>query len=151
MSAWSIMGVVMLAGGTGGFVNALQTDNGFALPYAEEVGKGRIYRPGWAVNAVVGAFAALISWGLYGPFAGAVVVGPRSVDGTPVTLTIAALVGAILVGMGGARWLSNEVDKRLLRAAAAEAAGGKADSQAAVEIATASPAGALEIARGLSR
>lgn len=149
MSPWAIIGVVMLAGGAGGLVNALQTDNGFALPYAEVLGKGRIYRPGWLVNVVVGAFAALISWGLYGPFAEAVVVGPRPQDATPVTLTIAALVGAILVGVGGARVLSNEVDKRLLRAAAAEAAGGQSNAEAAAQIATASPAGALDIAKTL--
>jgi len=34
---------------------------------------------------------------------------------------LASLVGAILTGVGGARWLTSELDKNLLRAAAAAA------------------------------
>jgi hypothetical protein len=36
---------------------------------------------------------------------------------------LASLVGAILIGVGGARWPTSEVDKKILLAAASEAAG----------------------------
>jgi len=55
-------------------------------------------------------------------------------------------VGGLLVGVGGARWLSNEVDKKLLRAAASKAASGQPDDQKAIRISAAPPAEALRIA-----
>jgi hypothetical protein len=33
-------------------------------------------------------------------------------------ITLAGLVGAVLVGIAGARWLTNEVEKKMLRALA---------------------------------
>ncbi|NEQ26089.1 MAG: hypothetical protein F6K28_44995 [Microcoleus sp. SIO2G3] len=62
-------------------------------------------------------------------------------------MTLSAFVGAVLVGIAGARWLTNEVDKQLLRAAATEAAVAPADEKKAVRIASASPNEALRIAR----
>jgi hypothetical protein len=60
-----------------------------------------------------------------------------------------SLVGAVLVGIGGVRWLTNEVDKDLLQAAASQAAAGKASPEASHKIALATPAQALLIARSL--
>ena len=51
-----------------------------------------------------------------------------------------------LVGIGGARWLTNEVDKKLLRAAASKAASGQPSDQKAIRISAAPPAEALSIA-----
>jgi hypothetical protein len=66
-----------------------------------------------------------------------------------VGLSLASLVGAILVGVGGARWLSSEVDKNLLRLTAAEAASKQSSAQASQQIALATPAQALEVARNM--
>jgi len=55
-------------------------------------------------------------------------------------------VGAILIGVGGALWLTSEADKNLLRAAAAGAQPSAAASQ---QIALAAPAKALNVAKGM--
>lgn len=84
-----------------------------------------IWRPGYIGNILIGAVAAIVSWGLYGPFSAAYLFGTSPVpETTPQKfgLTLSAFVGAVLVGVGGAKWLSDEVDKRLLKAAASEAA-----------------------------
>jgi len=62
---------------------------------------------------------------------------------------VGALFGALLVGIAGARWLTNEVDKRLLRATAVQAASGKASPEASIKIASATPARALSIAKDI--
>ena len=126
---WTI--VIMLiatavAGAIGGLVNAFMTDNGFALPRVEKSEAGTIVRPGVFGNVGVGAVAAAISWGLYGPFASFVIVGnPDTGQNAPagIGLSLASFVGAILVGIGGAKWLTSQVDNKLLKAAAIGAAG----------------------------
>ena len=145
---WNLLLIVATAGGIGGCVNALLSDNGFVMPRAETTGVGSIVRPGFLGNILIGAVAAAISWGLYGPFASAVVFGaPMEANPVKPSLSLSALVGAVLIGIGGARWLTNEVDKKLLKAAAARAARSKSDSSSAEEIAQASPAEALKIAK----
>lgn len=154
-SIWLMLLCVFLAGGIGGVVNAVLTDNGFLLPRTEPVdGGAAIVRPGWLGNVLVGAVAAVVSWGLYGPLGGYLVLGtPEAVAASPapgrVGLSLAALVGAVLVGVGGARWLSGEVDKSLLRAAAIRAAGAQPSAAAAQQIAVARPAQALQAARAM--
>ena len=49
----------------------------------------------------------------------------------------------------GARWLTSEVDKNLLRAAAAEAAGAQPSAAASQQIALAAPAQALNVAKSM--
>ena len=150
MSLWTLLLIVCGAGAVGGIVNALMTDNGgFVLPRTVEVvaNQPRIFRPGFLGNIFIGAIAAGISWGLYGPFAASVVFGAAPSGNTPaVALTLSSLVGAVLVGVGGARWLTNEVDKSVLRAAAATAAGKTANPAAAQQIALAPPSEALRVA-----
>ncbi len=153
MSLLSVLIVVFIAGGIGGAVNALLSENGFILPKKLPVnganGAG-IWRPGYLGNIVIGAVAAVISWGLYGPFSTAYLFGssptPESVA-QQFGLTLSAFVGAILVGVGGAKWLSDEVDKRLLKAAASEAAKKEPSPEASTQILAASPAEALNVAR----
>jgi len=151
MVLWNLLLIVFAAGAVGGIVNALLSDNGFILPRPETVGQGRIIRPGFIGNVVLGGVAACISWGLYGAFASAYVAGGPSPTGEGASqalgLTLSALVGAVLVGVGGARWLTNEVDKTLLRSAAGEAAASEASPNKAMRIMTATPAGALRIAK----
>lgn len=149
---WWLLLYVASAGAVGGVVNALITDNGLSLPSKEEVDGVKIYRPGWIGNVVIGSIAAAVSWGLYGPFAAYNIAGAVDALKTDnVGLTLSSLVGAVLVGVGGARWLTNEVDKSLLKAAASTAAGAEATKDAAREIALASPIDALNIAKRMSR
>ncbi|HPC90577.1 MAG TPA: hypothetical protein PLN19_09345 [Methanothrix sp.] len=138
----------MLGGAVGGIVNALVSDNGFVRPSEETAGDVVIIRPGIAGNLILGAVAAFISWGLYGAFSNFVVWGASSGMGTgEISVSISSIAGAVLVGIGGARWLTNEVDKKLLRTAATAAAASKASFDDSQRIAVASPAQAFNIAK----
>ncbi len=153
MSLWILLLIISAAGAIGGVVNAFMSNNGFVLPRAEQVDSASILRPGYLGNVLVGAVAAGISWGLYGPLANYFVAGAAEAIKTNPTsgfgVTLSALVGAVLVGVGGARWLTNEVDKNLLRAAASTAASAPTAPEASHQIAIASPAEALKIAKNL--
>ncbi len=146
---WVIMGVVFIAGSIGGIVNALMTDNGFVFPKTDDANGNKIWRPGMLGNIFTGAVAAVISWGLYGPFA-EFVMFPKPETGNP-ELRVSAFVGAMLVGVAGAKWLSSEVDKKLLKAAASAAAAGLPTADAPARIMAATPARALEIAQSLNK
>lgn len=159
MSIWSLLVIVAVLGAAGGVANALMSDNGFILPRRETTGGTNILRPGFVGNMLLGALAAVIFWGLYGPFAEVNVVGvdPRQQpqvagatrgQGDMFGETLAGLVTALLLGVAGARVITNEVDKKLLRATAAQAATNDASPEAAAAISSASPARALEIASG---
>jgi hypothetical protein len=144
----TLLFLVSVAGAVGGVVNALLSNNGFVLPRAEQADGVKILRPGYLGNILIGAVSAGISWGLYGPLANFIILGtPDALSKNPSAgLTLSALVGAVLVGVGGARWLTNEVDKNLLRAAATKAARSHAAPTASRQMAVASPAEALKIA-----
>jgi hypothetical protein len=58
----------------------------------------------------------LISWALYGAGAGIELARQTADARETLSLTAGALAGAALVGVGGARWLSSEIDTKLLRA-----------------------------------
>lgn len=146
---WTIISIVFVAGAVGGVINALLTDNGFILPKYEDASGNKIWRPGVIGNVLIGAIASVISWGLYGPFADFIII-PNKKDTPDPSITVAALVGAILIGVAGAKWLSNEVDKKLLKAAASAAANGKPSADASIEMMAASPARALAIAQSLN-
>lgn len=152
MSIFQLLAAVALAGVIGGLVNALTSDNGFILPKKEQIDKLTILRPGYLGNAFMGAVAATISWGLYGPLATYYVLGGvKDPAASPAGLTLSALFGAVLVGVGGAKWLTNEVDKSLLRAAASKAASSRPVNDAvAQQMALASPAQALQLAREMT-
>jgi hypothetical protein len=152
---WSMLVWVLIAGAVGGVVNALMTDNGFVLPKSEKVNDTTsIWRPGYLGNVLVGAVAAVVSWGLYGPLSAYFIVGTEQAPVVNVVervgLSLASLVGAILIGAGGARWLTSEVDKNLLRGAATQAAGAPSSSVASLKIALAAPSEALKIAKDMS-
>jgi len=143
--------LIMLAGAAGGIANALVVDKGFYLPSRQEADGVTILKPGWVGNVGVGIIAALVSWGLYGPLATRDVLSCPSPSDPPVTLALSSVVGAILVGIGGARWLTNEVDKTALRAAASTAAGAQPKADVARQIALAAPFQALEIAKSMPK
>jgi hypothetical protein len=138
MSAWSVLLVVFGAGVVGGTINALISDNGFVLPRR----MSGILRPGWLGNAMIGGVAAVVSWSLYGPQSARSILSWSS-DSLPLS----AFGGAILVGVAGSRWLSNEVDKTLLRAAGVEAARHPNAGGMVEAMSTLSPAAALQAAQ----
>jgi len=109
MNPWICASLIALFGGLGGVVNALLSDNGFGLPRKES----GVWCPGAISNILVGAFAAFSSWAFYGSGASIELAAqsPRSV----ISLRFSALAGAFLVGVAGAKWITNEVDKRLLK------------------------------------
>ncbi len=147
-SLWTVMLLVAVAGGVGGAVNAYLADNGFAFPKHEKLDGTVIIRPGFLGTIAVGAVAAVVSWGLYGPFASANLVGPDTLlaNGAP-SVAVSALMGAVLVGMGGGRWLTDYSDKQLLKAAAVKATAIAKTADEGAKVAIASPAGALEVVR----
>jgi hypothetical protein len=153
MELWSVIAFVAVAGALGGVGNAVSTDNSFVLPRPVKDGKVTVaWQAGVIGNIIISVIAALISWGLYGPSSTLLVVGtpPAGSTPTPVSLTVATLATAILIGYGGARWLTNEVDKKILKATASAAASGAASTEKATAIANSSPAEGFRIATGRS-
>ncbi|WP_157968558.1 hypothetical protein [Streptomyces geranii] len=153
MQAWEVSLVVAGLGALGGIPSALLSeDKGFALPHKVDAPDNtKVIRPGFLGHIIVGAFAAFLSWTFYGPLTGNFIIGgPDSEPGKDdFGLTGTAVAGAIGVGIGGARWLANYVDKEILQKAAATAAGRQADQLAQNKIANADPSEALEIAMKL--
>ena len=149
MFLWLLLCIVFIAGAVGGLVNALISENGFWGWKKEKVDSRTIWRPGIAGNMLVSGIAAFVSWGLYGPFAASYIIGGPPVapeTSQALGLTLSSMVGAILVGVSGARWLTNEVDKHLLKQAASSAAGTKGSETKAARIAQATPFEAMKIA-----
>jgi hypothetical protein len=109
MNPWTCAILIAAAGGLGGMVNALLTDNGFILPRR----KGEIWCPGFIANVLVGAVAALSSWAFYG--SGASIDLGNVTERMAISLRLSALAGATLVGVAGAKWITNEVEKQLLK------------------------------------
>src|SRR5579859_338508 len=139
---WLLLAIICVTGAIGGLINALLSDNGFLLPCKQEVNQLRILRPGFLGNMVIGMVAAAISWGLYGPLSTMPIFSALP---AAQSLTLSSLVGAALVGIGGARWVTNEIDKKLLTAAASKAAAAPSTPEAAQQIIAASPAQVLAI------
>ena len=111
---WQIIGIVFVTGVFGGLGNSLVAGE-FQLPRHDRA--AGIFRPGWIGTAAVGGIAAVVFWGLYGPFTETVVVG-LSDSSNPIlpALAVSQLAGALLSGFGGGSLLTTELDKRALRA-----------------------------------
>lgn len=113
MNPWTCALIILAAGGIGGVVNALLTDNGFILPRK----MNEIVCPGALSNVLIGALAAFASWAAYGSGAGVELARKANigVERAQISLTFSALAGAFFVGVVGARWITNEADKKLLK------------------------------------
>ncbi len=150
MPLWIPLGIILLGGAVGGIINAIISDNGFVKPREETIDNVSIVRPGIAGNILLGAIAAFISWGLYGSYSGVLLFGDAAGMGAEeLNLSLSAVAAAILVGMGGARWLTNEVDKSLLKTAAVIAADSKPSFRDSQRIVVSTPAQAFNIAKGM--
>ncbi len=139
VDAWATV-----VGALGGILNAMLSDNLFLLP-ARVVANSNvtIVRPGVVMNGLVGAAAGI---GVLRAFTGACTALHESTGSLAV-----AFIAACAVGAATARWMTNEVDKRLLRAAVAAAAGAPAahpDTVSAIK--TAAPYSVFKMASGLA-
>lgn len=134
--------VIVGAGAVGGVVNALlSSNNGFGIQWPKEA-TGGILQLGVLGNVLLGAFAALITWGLYGPLKDAILLGSAPAGQLPANLTVTAVVGGALAGAGGARVISGELDKKGYQIAGVKAALEPPNQAFAMKIAT-SPASAV--------
>ena len=101
--------VIAGLGAIGGLVNCAIAGE-FALPHIDR--EAKIWRPGWIGNVVVGAVAAPVIWGIYGPLAGHAINGTDKID-----LTVAQLFVSVVIGIGGGRILTLEAQKQSVRVA----------------------------------
>ena len=129
--------IVICAGAAGGFVNVFIGDSGLHLPHTDTT--TNTFQPGYLATVLIGALAALGSWGLAKVI---VISGPP----TPITFTTADIANALLIGFGGAKWFKSESEKDVLQKTAAVAATKQPDATAAATIATANPQEALAAA-----
>jgi hypothetical protein len=136
VTIWLALVVIFGVGLVGGLVNALIVDKGFRLPKKE----GDLWLPGFLGSMFVSGIAAVVLWGLYS------VVGREPIRGS-YTLTLSETVGGLLSGVGGARLLTAEVDKRVLRQTAVSAAGLGADPDLVRTIEAGAPIDALRAAQ----
>jgi hypothetical protein len=129
----------VLMGSLGSLVSAFIGDNGWHLPMNDS----GIFRPGYLGNMLVGALAALASWGMQ---KGAILIG-----GSPSTLSFSTsdMASAIVVGFGGASWFKSQIEKVILQRTAVVAAGKPGDLAAAGQIATSTPMEALKVANNM--
>jgi hypothetical protein len=138
MNPWVCALLISAAGGAGGFVNALMSNNGFAMPRRIE----GIWCPGAFSTVMIGAFAAWASWAFYGSGVG---IDLADAAARP-HLQMPALAGAFLVGVVGGKWITNEADKRLLRESVKVAASKDVSKEKAEEIVSGTP---LEVLKGV--
>jgi hypothetical protein len=132
--SWALLWVAS-AGAGGGTVNAVMTANLRLLPSRLVRGSGpNLFRPGLLVNVVVGAAAAACTFWM---FAGAASPLPGAIVG-------------LAIGSLGARLITDEADKRVLRAAACKAAAAPAADPATIrEMELAPPSDVLKAATAL--
>lgn len=128
--------VVGFCGAAGGFVNVFIGDSGLHLPKIDH----GVLLPGFLGNVVIGALAALGSWGA----AKAIVVYGSTAPS--LIFSTGDIANALMIGFGGAKWFKTETDKSLLQQTAAIAAGKNPNPEAAIAIANATPARALAAA-----
>ncbi len=129
--AFLIFVIVLLAGMLGGFVNAVITGDGDILlpdwtPKPTQDSKGMMIRLGVVGNIIIGASAAVISFGLYSSFTTLPIISLGNITsivnqtaeaagetGQTILFTLGDLTGSFLIGIGGSRWLTKERDSRI--------------------------------------
>src|SRR5438477_10902478 len=101
--------VIAGLGAVGGLVNCAIAQE-FALPHIDR--EAKVWRPGWIGNVVVGAVAAPVIWGMYGPLAGHAINAADKLD-----LTLAQVFVSVVIGLGGGGILTVEAQKQAERVA----------------------------------
>jgi len=107
MQIWHCAAWISAAGALGGLANALNSANGFALPRRIE----GVWCPGAVSTVLLGAFAAFASWAFYGSGAVIDLAKPEQL----AHFQLSGVAGAFLIGVIGAKWLTNESEKLLLK------------------------------------
>lgn len=140
---WALAG----AGAAGGGINAILVDN----VYGKEKRGGRWWAAAFALNMVIGAVAALFSWAAYGAMSSYPVFGlpPQGAPQPIETFTWSAWATAFIIGVGGPRWISNEVDKRILTIGASKAAARKPSLKVSQDMQWAGPARLRSLAESM--
>jgi hypothetical protein len=131
-----VIGLIVLMGSLGSLVSAFIGDNGWHLPMNDN----GIFRPGYLGNMLVGALAALASWGMQ---KAAVLIGTSA---STLSISTSDMANAIVIGFGGASWFKSQLEKVILQKTAVVAAGKPSDPGAAGQIAAATPMEALKAA-----
>lgn len=98
MGIWDFIWIAAGLGALGGIANSAVSGE-FVLPRKQSGPNGISWRPGWIGNVLVGAIAAVVVAGLYGPLS-QVQINPTGPQSLP-PVTVAQILGAIVVGMGG--------------------------------------------------
>jgi len=105
----SVIEILIIAGAIGGLVNAFLSAEGFIVSRMETLADGkRIWRPGFLGNVFVGTVTAFVLGALYGPLT-QILLG----SGAPIPINFGTVAGAVMSGIGGARLLTQEVDKKI--------------------------------------
>ena len=118
---WTVAFWIFAAGCVGGLVNALLVDKGFKAPSTRLLeNEERIWQPGWLGNLVVGGFTSLVTWGLYGPLTKYPLLTSSTATPPEIVVAVGELTTALLIGVGGSRVLTSEVQKKLLEASKEE-------------------------------
>ena len=130
---------VVIFGAIGGIANSVMTDKGILLPGKVTVAGEQVWRPGILLNIFLGGLAALVSWLLYSS-------GNMDIMNPPdnVSLFAPTLGMSILIGIAGPRYLSDELDKNILKKSTAMAM--KADPDTKDKIMNSNPLDVLEMA-----
>ena len=95
-------------------------------------------------RSVAGAFAAFASWAFYGSGAAVDAADPKALT----SLRFSALAGAFLVGVVGAKWITNEAEKRLLKRSVKVAATKVLSNEKSQEIDSGTP---LEVLQSIAQ
>ena len=103
------MGIIALLGALGGITNSTIAGE-FTLPELDL--ENHLWKPGWLGNVLVGALTAVIIAGMYGPMAQYDVIQNQ---GTPPSLKLSELMGAVIIGMGGGNILTQLAQKQAER------------------------------------
>jgi hypothetical protein len=140
-------GIIALSGAFGGILNAITTDNGFILPREETTNNSSIILPGAIANILIGAATGFIYWGLTEANSASIIYGGATPGEDTVKITVYGVAMSLLAGAAGAKYLTNEIDKRLLKAAAIAAAVSRPSLEDAERIARATPLQAFKIAK----
>lgn len=99
---WLIAGL----GAVGGIINCAISGE-FKFPQFDR--EAKVWRPGWIGNLLVGAVAAVVVWGIYGPLASYDFLEPKPAQ---LHLTLAQLLSSLVIGLSGGKILTLMAEKQ---------------------------------------
>ncbi|MEU4417303.1 hypothetical protein [Nocardia salmonicida] len=109
MDVWKCLIIIVFAGALGGALAALLgSDKGLVGPTIVQTLSGPVLRPGFIGLMTVGAAAAAVNWGLNSPVSSASFNWSYTYG-----LPMREMAGAVLIGLGGSKWLSSSVDLKI--------------------------------------